>query len=439
MAYYDDALPPSGATPIYGDELGSGDDYRPAANGSSRDVTWQWKDGSIHSYPPEGPNWFAPDSWQAYAKSKGLPADPATGLVPFESYQNDAGLMHDYDDYGYRVGARQKGGGGVFSGAGEILKNSATDLFTNFIGPSLALYGVVAGAGTLAGAAGVGGTAAGTAGASTAGASAGGFAAADAAGLAQMAADVGLTGAAASTFVAEGGMASLASLVGVEGAPAWLTQEWIANTAQGIGGATLSPPDSYWSQTADSGGTVTDAGPVNADTVGQGPAPTQTTADVPASNTQNLAQQVLNGTDVPGPALDEFGNAIDMTGRELAGPRDVFRQTISAAPTGGSSGGIIRNAITEAVDWAKQNKELAGGILNTAGGLGQALLNRSGMERKTELELANKEALAQYTREFGDAGRLRAGVGVAPGSGAPLRRNDGSLVYSGGIINRARN
>lgn len=62
-------------------------------------------------------------------------------------------------------------------------------------------------------------------------------AAADAAGLARMAADAGLTGPAAQAFVNAGGMADLASLAALEGAPSWLTEA--ANNSAGALGNTV--------------------------------------------------------------------------------------------------------------------------------------------------------------------------------------------------------
>lgn len=126
--------------------------------------------------------------------------------------------------------------GGLALGAGPLATPGATNIFggtgfgSNFFSPGAGVAETGAAAGDI-GWLGAGG-------ADWAAPEAFDFAAADAAGLAQMAADAGLTGSAAQAFVNAGGMSSLAPLAGMEGAPSWLTDL----PTGGIPGGGTQPP-----------------------------------------------------------------------------------------------------------------------------------------------------------------------------------------------------
>jgi len=130
----------------------------------------------------------------------------------------------------------------------------------------------------------------------------------------------------------------------------------------------------------------------------------------------------------------------------LRQPADKFDPLAGPKETGPASPGIIGGAI----DWAKANPQLAAALLTTGagalGGMGKASLDKEAaerkaasdmalLERKSALDLQNKEASAQFARDFGAAGTLAGGgVNMRPNAGiinGGLRRPGGAPVFNG--------
>lgn len=111
---------------------------------------WQWSDGSTgHAFPQEGPWWnFGAASWQSWARSVGLPIDPSIGVINFETYGNLPENVSAFYTWLKKFGLVHSPGS-FFGDMFGMAVNFVEDLGTKFIGPSLALYGVVTGAGNV--------------------------------------------------------------------------------------------------------------------------------------------------------------------------------------------------------------------------------------------------------------------------------------------------
>lgn len=177
-------------------------------------------------------------------------------------------------------------------------------------------------------------------------------------------------------------------------------------------------------------------------------------------------------TDVGGVASDATGSEVVTSGGANASPQltetapggsDAVKflqdgTTISQGDLANSWAGEIgkggtaettfkppsKGIVGSVMDWAKNNQQLASTLLQTAGGaiggIGKAESDKALLERKAQLELQNKEASMQFSRDFSTGSAYQGGAGFRPSGAKELRRPDGTLVYtSGGLINRARN
>lgn len=132
-------------------------------------------------------------------------------------------------------------------------------------------------------------------------------------------------------------------------------------------------------------------GAVAADTLG-GPATTSTGAAAPDSATKSLAQQTVDAglENYPGEPSGQWGG---QTGRPLPGNKGLIDRFLDLKPE--LQAGIVQGG----------GLALAG----AAGGAGRVLAE----QRKAELELANRKALAEWNRSFLQSNTSIGGGGVS--------------------------
>lgn len=172
----------------------------------------------------------------------------------------------------------------------------------------------------------------------------------------------------------------------------------VAATALDVGGGLAGPADTALTTGASGTTEIAGAGPA---------AQTGVTAE---SQTQKLAQQILQ-------------------------PPDELNPNPQTAPTSAEQGLSKPGIIDRATQWATKNPvpatligtQLAGAV----GGIGKAALEKEIAERNIR---ARSALLTQQTQEQLDLSRrgtFTGNVGVTPAANKVLRRPDGTLVYPG--------
>lgn len=357
--------------------------------------------------------------------------DPKYGYVIPQAIKNQADQLH-VADYG----------GNSFL---DRLGNAGPAIMASAMGGAAAA-GVGGGAGAAASGAGAGAT------------GAGGFAAADAAGLAAMGADAGLSGAALDAFVANGGtLGSTAAGGGGIGLGAAATQ--------GGGGAL---PESYWSATADAGGTVTDAAAANAGTVSASPGaetfvdPWDVMGDTSAYglNPQPASPSIINdgmaGANTPAAAPEAVTAAEPVAAPSApsapaapsAATADIGAQqaadavaqtTYDAAAAGGAAGydpSLVSGAsqstgglLDAAIDWAKNNQTLASTGVTVAGGIIKGAMSPTPKEQADAVMQAKLQAETQAAAAKRASNRLEnISLSRLRPTGATLQRPTGLIA-----------
>src|SRR3990167_6197064 len=156
---------------------------------------------------------------------------------------------------------------------------------------------------------------------------------------------------------------------------------------------------------------------------------------------------------VGAPAVNEFPGALDnefvsgsVTGAVNEFPGATANEFVSGLNTDASTGGDTTNGL---LDWAKQNKELATGIVMAGGGLLKGIGDRAALLENTENQIEwqkeliterAKQEIAQLEekRKLTQSGSYWSAPFNYKAPTGPLRRPDGSLVYApgGGLIGR---
>lgn len=221
---------------------------------------------------------------------------------------------------------------------------------------------------------------------------------------------------AAATF-ADGAVAS-AVTDGVVGAAANATVDAGVNaTVDGI--------------SADTGGVTTGSGGATGGATGTVEAPGATGAQTVQSETQKLAQEILQ------PSTTSTGNVVKPD-------TSIFDGSTPTTPTNPVPDQTIKppGLIDSAVEWATDHPIPAAMVGQTVagavGGIGKAALEKEIQQRniRARSDLVTQQSQQQLAQSAAGTLSNPGGVRVAPG---PLRRPDGSLVYppGGGIINNA--
>lgn len=199
-----------------------------------------------------------------------------------------------------------------------------------------------------------------------------------------------LTGAAAGGAFGDLGTGEFAGM-GTFGSPATSVTPTATNPAApniDYFAGTQPPPDSYWNMVADAGGTVTDAGAVNAGTVG-----TELGANVTANSVSPLIDSIAPAVDVTAPAfgstlgsvgtLPGIGAAVTIPGvtTNLANSAELI------AGAGGGGTGLL-STIANGVNGALGTTLTANDVLkmggNVLGSIGTGVLGNMGADKMAD-------------------------------------------------------